>query len=124
MFHLFILNPFLLFLMTGFSTDPSLVQILQDDTKKGMERKAIHDFLLTLSVCNTVVPTKVSKTTSGALEMEVALGTDNSETAKLEYQGESPDEQALVSAAASYGYTLLSRTSNYIVINVLGEIQR
>jgi phospholipid-transporting ATPase len=109
---------------TATSADPVLLRILQDPTLRDTKREAIHDFLLTLSACNTVVPTKVSKTTSGALEMEIALGTDDAEETKLEYQGESPDEVALVSAAASYGYTLLSRTSSYIVLNVLGDTQR
>lgn len=103
----------------GVTVDPRLVRILQG-SNKGLERKAVHDYLLTLAACNTVVPTKVNQTSSGKLEMEVALAADEG-TCFVEYQGESPDEQALVSAAASYGYTLLVRTSNYIVINVLGE---
>ncbi|RDX96300.1 Phospholipid-transporting ATPase 1, partial [Mucuna pruriens] len=39
----------------------------------------------------------------------------------IEYQGESPDEQALISATSAYGYTLFERTSGYIVIDVNGE---
>jgi phospholipid-transporting ATPase len=42
----------------------------------------------------------------------------------IDYQGESPDEQALVSAAAAYGFVLVERTSGHIVIDVLGEKQR
>ncbi|KAI5073617.1 hypothetical protein GOP47_0011630 [Adiantum capillus-veneris] len=103
----------------GVKVDPRLVRVLQDSTKS-LHRTMVHDYLLTLAACNTVVPTKVKLTSSGNLEMEVALAADEG-TPLIEYQGESPDEQALVAAAASYGYTLLERTSNYIVINVLGE---
>lgn len=39
----------------------------------------------------------------------------------IDYQGESPDEQALVSAASAYGYTLFERTSGHIIIDVNGE---
>jgi phospholipid-transporting ATPase len=42
----------------------------------------------------------------------------------IDYQGESPDEQALAYAAASYGIVLVERTSGYIVIDVLGDRQR
>jgi phospholipid-transporting ATPase len=37
---------------------------------------------------------------------------------------QSPDEQALAYAAASFGIVLVERTSDYIVIDVLGERQR
>ncbi|MCO5566464.1 hypothetical protein L7F22_020141 [Adiantum nelumboides] len=103
----------------GVKVDPRLVRVLQD-SRDSLQRTMVHDYLLTLAACNTVVPTKVKHTSSGNLEMEAALATDEG-TSLVEYQGESPDEQALVAAAASYGYTLLERTSNYIVINVLGE---
>ena len=90
-----------------------------------MGRAAIHDYFLTLAACNTVVPTKVENVTSnlGTLELEITeLGSTDCFT--WEYQGESPDEQALVSAAASYGFRLLSRTSNHLVINIRGETQK
>lgn len=103
--------------------DPQLVQLLQVSDEEDSQRKAVHDYLLTLAACNTVVPTKTKVTPSGKLEIELALAADEG-TCLVEYHGESPDEQALVSAAASYGYTLLERTSNYVVINILGQIQR
>ncbi|CAN4111326.1 unnamed protein product [Withania somnifera] len=42
----------------------------------------------------------------------------------IDYQGESPDEQALVYAAAAYGFMLIERTSGHIVTDILGERQR
>lgn len=42
----------------------------------------------------------------------------------IDYQGESPDEQALVYAAAAYGYMLIERTSGHIVIDIQGDKQR
>ncbi|XP_047942455.1 phospholipid-transporting ATPase 1 isoform X2 [Salvia hispanica] len=41
-----------------------------------------------------------------------------------EYQGESPDEQALAYAAASYGFMLVERSSGHIVIDIQGKRQR
>ncbi|KAJ7526169.1 hypothetical protein O6H91_17G086000 [Diphasiastrum complanatum] len=106
----------------GAKVDPKLVELLQSSSDTE-ERKAVHDYLLVLAACNTVVPTRVIKSSTGQLEMQVASA---GETAPgfIEYQGESPDEQALVSVAASYGYTLLERTSASIVIDILGDIQR
>jgi phospholipid-transporting ATPase len=79
----------------------------------GEERLAAHDFFLTLAACNTVIP--VSTESSHDLTSEV------DEIGAIDYQGESPDEQALVTAASAYGYTLVERTTGHIVIDVLGE---
>lgn len=79
----------------------------------GEERLAAHDFFLTLAACNTVIP--VSTGGSPDLTNEV------SEVGAIDYQGESPDEQALVIAASAYGYKLVERTTGNIVIDVQGE---
>lgn len=79
----------------------------------GEERLAAHDFFLTLAACNTVIP--VSTGGSPDLTNEV------SEVGAIDYQGESPDEQALVIAASAYGYKLVERTTGHIVIDVQGE---
>ncbi|KAG9458625.1 hypothetical protein H6P81_003133 [Aristolochia fimbriata] len=48
------------------------------------------------------------------------MGSEFHEDAKaIDYQGESPDEQAF--AASVYGYTLNERTSSHIVVDVIGE---
>ncbi|KAM4071755.1 hypothetical protein ACJW30_11G082300 [Castanea mollissima] len=90
-------------------TDPELLQLSErrNDTKEG---RHVYDFFLALAACNTIVP----------------LVTDTSDpTVKMiDYQGESPDEQALVYAAAAYGFMLIERTSGYIVIDIQGERQR
>jgi len=89
--------------------DPNLERMVKDgkDTDKG---RHIHDFFLALAACNTIVP----------------IVTDSSETNArvIDYQGESPDEQALVYAAAAYGFTLVERTSGHIVIDVQGTRHR
>ncbi|KAK4773082.1 hypothetical protein SAY87_028101 [Trapa incisa] len=84
------------------TVDSKLMKLLLKESNEE-ERLVAHNFFLTLAVCNTVVP----------------ILYDDMET--IDYQGESPDEQALVSAAASYGYTLFERTSGHIVIDVNGE---
>ncbi|XP_019440608.1 PREDICTED: phospholipid-transporting ATPase 1-like [Lupinus angustifolius] len=74
------------------------------------DRKQIHDFFLALAACNTIVPLVVDTT-----DPDVKL---------IDYQGESPDEQALAYAAAAYGFTLIERTSSHITIDIHGERQR
>ncbi|KAK6933665.1 P-type ATPase, C-terminal [Dillenia turbinata] len=90
-------------------TDPELQRLLRSEkeTEKG---KNIHNFFLALAACNTIVP--LTKDTS---DPSVKL---------IDYQGESPDEQALVYAAATYGFMLIERTSGHIIIDVQGHIQR
>lgn len=82
----------------------------------GDERIAAHEFFLTLAACNTVIPmlsqSPCSTRTGSGSHDDVMV---------IDYQGESPDEQALVSAASAYGYTLFERTSGHIAIDVNGE---
>ncbi|KAJ6428709.1 hypothetical protein OIU84_020392 [Salix udensis] len=61
--------------------------------------------------CNTIVPLVVDDTSDSPVKL-------------LDYQGESPDEQALAYAAAAYGFMLTERTSGHIAINIQGERQR
>ncbi|WOK93652.1 hypothetical protein Cni_G02352 [Canna indica] len=90
-------------------TDPELVKLLtsEGDTENG---KRAREFFLALACCNTIVP--------------LVTETSKPNQRLIEYQGESPDEQALVYAAASYGFVLIERTSGHIVIDVLGHRQR
>lgn len=89
--------------------DRELVRLSQagSDTKTG---KQIYDFFLALAACNTIVP--IVEETSDPIEK------------LIDYQGESPDEQALVYAAAAYGFMLVERTSGHIVIDIHGDRQR
>lgn len=91
------------------NVDPELLQLSESgkNSDKGMQ---VYDFFLALAACNTIVP----------------LVTDASDpTVKLvDYQGESPDEQALVYAAANYGFMLIERTSGHIVVDIHGQRQR
>lgn len=90
-------------------TDPQLVKLLRD-SGSNEESKLVLEFFLALAACNTIVP--------------LVLDTRDSKQKLIDYQGESPDEQALAYAAASYGIVLVERTSGYIVIDVLGDRQR
>ncbi|XP_010938029.2 phospholipid-transporting ATPase 1 isoform X1 [Elaeis guineensis] len=100
-------------LKSEINVDPELEALLHKDLV-GEERIAAHDFFLTLAACNTVIPmTSRSSSASSANEVH--------EVEAIDYQGESPDEQALVSAASAYGYTLVERTTGHVVIDVNGE---
>ncbi|GLT75815.1 hypothetical protein SLA2020_475120 [Shorea laevis] len=89
--------------------DPELLR-LSRSRKDAREYNHVHDFFLALAACNTVVP--------------LVVGTSDPHVKSVDYQGESPDEQALVYAAAAYGFMLIERTSGYIVIDVQGDRQR
>ncbi|KAE8811574.1 phospholipid-transporting ATPase 1-like [Hordeum vulgare] len=90
-------------------TDPQLLKLLSNHSSNG-EAKFVLEFFLALAACNTIVP--------------LVLDTRDPRQKLIDYQGESPDEQALAYAAASYGIVLVERTSGYVVIDVLGDRQR
>ncbi|XP_061349951.1 phospholipid-transporting ATPase 1-like isoform X2 [Gastrolobium bilobum] len=102
-------------LKSEIAVDSELMTVLQKDSNRD-ERIAVHEFFLTLAACNTVIPIPSDGRFS-------SCGTSESieDIKHIDYQGESPDEQALVSAASAYGYTLFERTSGHIVIDVNGE---
>ncbi|XP_046801568.1 phospholipid-transporting ATPase ID isoform X4 [Lucilia cuprina] len=60
-----------------------------------------HNFFRLLALCHTVMPEYVED--------------------RLEYQAQSPDESALVSAARNFGFVFRSRTPNSITIEVMGR---
>ncbi|KAJ1388208.1 P-type ATPase [Sesbania bispinosa] len=102
-------------LKSEIAVDSELMALLQKDRNTD-ERIAAHEFFLTLAGCNTVIPILSSSRFSSCGTSE-----SNEDIQSIDYQGESPDEQALVSAASAYGYTLFERTSGHIVIDVNGE---
>lgn len=89
--------------------DPDLLNMVRNG-KHTDEGRRVWDFFLALAACNTIVP--------------LAVKTSDPSVRLIDYQGESPDEQALVYAAAAYGFMLIERTSGHIVIDVQGERQR
>uniref|UniRef100_A0A0D9VTJ5 Phospholipid-transporting ATPase n=1 Tax=Leersia perrieri TaxID=77586 RepID=A0A0D9VTJ5_9ORYZ len=91
------------------SVDREIVELLRNGGETEQGRHA-REFFLALATCNTIVP--------------LILDGPDPKRKIIDYQGESPDEQALVSAAAAYGFVLVERTSGHIVIDVLGEKQR
>ncbi|KDP21859.1 hypothetical protein JCGZ_00646 [Jatropha curcas] len=97
------------------AVDYELRELLHKDLVED-ERIAAHEFFLTLAACNTVIPIRTCDRSSTCAESQC-----HEDVETIEYQGESPDEQALVAAASAYGYTLFERTSGHIVIDVNGE---
>ncbi|XP_048258493.1 phospholipid-transporting ATPase ID-like isoform X1 [Haliotis rufescens] len=73
---------------------------LLEHTKGGNHQ--VEEFFRLLSLCHTVMP-------------------ETKESGNLEYQAQSPDEGALVSAARNFGYVFKSRTPNTITIEVQGK---
>lgn len=70
------------------------------DNVQGDDESA-HKFFRLLSLCHTVMP--------------------EDKNGRLEYQAQSPDEAALVSAARNFGFVFKARTPNSITIEVMGE---
>ncbi|PKU66450.1 phospholipid-transporting ATPase 1 [Dendrobium catenatum] len=90
-------------------TDPELLKLLRN-RRNTEEGRSASNFFFALSACNTIVP--------------LVVDTPDPAQKLIDYQGESPDEQALVYAAAAYGFVLIERTSGHIIIDVLGDRQR
>ena len=61
----------------------------------------VHSFFRLLALCHTVMP--------------------EDKNGKLEYQAQSPDEAALVSAARNFGFVFKERSPNSITIEVMGK---
>ncbi|KAL3569923.1 hypothetical protein D5086_029813 [Populus alba] len=102
-------------LKSTIAVDSELLELLHKDLV-GDERIAAHEFFLALAACNTVVPIRTHDGFSSSTDCQFSEDVET-----IDYQGESPDEQALVAAASAYGYTLFERTSGHIVIDVNGE---
>ncbi|XP_018319213.1 probable phospholipid-transporting ATPase IM isoform X3 [Agrilus planipennis] len=62
-----------------------------------------HDFFRLLALCHTVMP--------------------DERNGRLEYQAQSPDEAALVSAARNFGFVFKERSPNSITIKVMGKLE-
>uniref|UniRef100_A0A1I8PSV1 Phospholipid-transporting ATPase n=1 Tax=Stomoxys calcitrans TaxID=35570 RepID=A0A1I8PSV1_STOCA len=75
--------------------DRSLLDAVRSDEEHA------HNFFRLLALCHTVMPEYVE--------------------GRLEYQAQSPDESALVSAARNFGFVFRSRTPTGITIEVMGR---
>jgi len=69
-----------------------------------VQKKSVEDFMLALALCHTVI----TERTPG-------------EPPKIEFKAQSPDEAALVSTARDCGFTVLGRSDDKIILNVMGE---
>ncbi|KAL4710938.1 hypothetical protein ACJJTC_017903 [Scirpophaga incertulas] len=65
--------------------------------------REVHDFFRLLALCHTVMPEQ--------------------KNGRLEYQAQSPDEAALVSAARNFGFVFRERSPNSITIEVMGKTE-
>ena len=70
------------------------------------QRQANINFMLALALCHTVI----TERTPG-------------DPPRMEFKAQSPDETALVSTARDCGFTVMGRTNDGIIVNVLGEEQ-
>ncbi|CAL9123208.1 unnamed protein product [Musa textilis] len=91
------------------NTDRKLLRLLETERHTEAGLHAVG-FFLALATCNTIVPR--------------VLDTSDPGVKLIDYQGDSPDEQASVYAAAASGFVLIERTSGHITIDLLGERQR
>ena len=82
---------------------PDFVADLEGRSGEDQTRAAEH-FMLALAVCHTVV----TERTPG-------------DPPQIEFKAESPDEAALVGTARDCGFTVLGRSKDDLILNVLGE---
>ncbi|XP_071950610.1 phospholipid-transporting ATPase IF-like isoform X5 [Antedon mediterranea] len=84
------------------------------DSAKEHRSELLHEFLLCMGLCHTVHVHKDSENGMDSIDSK----------APLDYQASSPDEKALVEAAASYGVKFLGGTSEYIEVQVDSYAER
>lgn len=77
--------------------DPGLLDAVRADEAHA------HNFFRLLALCHTVMPEQ--------------------KDGRLEYQAQSPDESALVSAARNFGFVFRSRKPNSISVEVMGRLE-
>ena len=82
---------------------PDFVQDLMG-ASGDVQKKANENFMLALALCHTVI----TERTPG-------------DPPKIEFKAQSPDEAALVATARDCGFTVLGRSLDGIILNVLGE---
>ena len=82
---------------------PDFVRDLEGNSGTN-QRQANEDFMLTLALCHTVV----TERTPG-------------DPPRIKFKAQSPDEAALVATARDCGFTVVGRTNDGIIVNVLGE---
>ncbi|XP_066581095.1 phospholipid-transporting ATPase ID isoform X6 [Prorops nasuta] len=75
--------------------DPAILEAVKQDNQD------VHSFFRLLALCHTVMAEE--------------------KNGKLEYQAQSPDEAALVSAARNFGFVFRERSPNSITIDVMGK---
>ena len=82
---------------------PDFVSDLRGDA--GQAQKAANEqFMLALALCHTVITERTPGTPP-----------------RIEFKAQSPDEAALVATARDCGFTVMGRTNEGIILNVLGQ---
>ncbi|XP_033119823.1 probable phospholipid-transporting ATPase IF [Anneissia japonica] len=90
---------------------------LKDMTDSGIEhqKNLLKEFLLCMGLCHTVHVHKDSERN----------GIDSTDSnVPLDYQASSPDEKALVEAAARFGVKFLGGTSEYLEVEIDSKVKR
>ena len=82
---------------------PDFVSDLSGE-KGAQQKEACERFMLALALCHTVI----TERTPG-------------DPPKIEFKAQSPDEAALVATARDVGFTVMGRSDDDIIVNVLGE---
>ncbi|XP_065059907.1 phospholipid-transporting ATPase ID-like isoform X2 [Rhopilema esculentum] len=90
--------------------DQTLIPDLENDQN-------VIEFFRLLALCHTVMVEERD-------EVDYMPGAETQDTPLLEYQAQSPDEGALVSAARNFGFVFLRRTPNTITIKVNGNEEK
>ncbi|ORX90627.1 phospholipid-translocating P-type ATPase [Basidiobolus meristosporus CBS 931.73] len=94
--------------------DPNIFREMKaDDGASDLQKEhaqKIREFFILLAVCHTVI-----------IEKSEGDAEYHDESNQLQYRAESPDENALVTAAKDLGFSFLGRNKDSITIDVLGE---
>ena len=100
------------FLQPSVPADFKLVERLKENLAGTIE----EEFMLVLSICNTVVTSMRGDTSAKSRNGDQKSAVENADSEKLVYESESPDELALVLAAQAYGFVLQGRTIKTVTV--------
>lgn len=109
-----------------YATDPGFKfddpRLLAELRAGGPKSEAIHEFLLCLAICHSVIPTR--KRQQGGSEKGLSAAPTPAscdEVDTIVYQASSPDEAALVLAAKCLGFYFKSRSGDTITVRIFDE---
>eukprot|EP00053_Salpingoeca_punica_P020143 m.208889 g.208889 ORF g.208889 m.208889 type:complete len:1180 (-) comp17804_c0_seq1:3407-6946(-) len=103
-----------------FALDGKLIAALHTTSRDPSSSEYL--MMLSLAVCNTVIPKLVNAANDATTAADSGTELQVPAIGAIKHESESPDETALVAAAHAYGFAIVHRSHERLVVNVLGQV--